>query len=249
MSDWPQPVTPLYSLSPRLPHIPHIPRSPFPTDAFLGSGNRADILVRCKKNPQFEGAPPKKTCAVDGGLEYKDCWEYEIKAWYYNFRGASTSDVCDNVVDLAEGQTAANISKTLMNAAEISANSEHKNITIVSLGTILAIAEDGVSRCELPEFRVNRPCYLADLTNLTDEQLTEQAGYLPEGQRHLHFGSPFFPSINGHLYGGKGFDMHDGVHHSMSHLLPFLPCSTPPTKPSPSRAQSRIRPPSDRTST
>ena len=198
---------------------------------------------------------------MDGGLEYKDCWEYEIKAWYYNFRGASTSDVCDNVVDLAEGQTAANISKTLMNAAEISANSEHKNITIVSLGTILAIAEDGVSRCELPEFRVNRPCYLADLTNLTDEQLTEQAGYLPEGQRRLHFGA--YPSghtegwgpgggvpfINGHVYGGKGFDMHDGVHHSMSHLLPFLPCSTPPTKPSPSRAQSRIRPPSDRTST
>ena len=174
---------------------------------------------------------------MDGGLEYKDCWEYEIKAWYYNFRGDSTSDVCDDVVGLKAGQTAANISKTLLNAAE---NSDDSNITIVSLGTILAIAEDGVSRCELPEFRVNRPCYLADLTNLTDEQLTEQAGYLPEGQRHLHFGSPFFPSINGHLYGGKGFDMHDGVHHSMSHLLPFLPCSTSPartaatrTKPSP----------------
>ena len=28
-----------------------------------------------------KGRPPaarKKTCAVDGGPEYKDCWEYEI---------------------------------------------------------------------------------------------------------------------------------------------------------------------------
>jgi len=188
---------------------------------------------------------------VDGGPEYKDCWEYEIKAWYYDFHGDSTSDVCDNVLNLTAGQTAANITNTLINAAEISANSKG-DIVYVPLGTILAIAEEGVSRCELPELSVNHPCYLADLTKLTDEQLTEQAGYLPEGQRRLHFGA--YPSghtegwgpgggvpfINGHVYGGKGFDMHDGVHHSMSHLLPFLPCSTSPartaatrTKPSP----------------
>ena len=177
--------------------------------------------VRCTKGGK---SGKKKTCAVheNGVHTTKECWQYDITAWYYKAAGCvgpcpaiqNTNDVCLEVYNLTEGATAEDITNTMMSVND--ALAPQKRATFVNLGTILAIDEAAVQQCDLPSFKVNYPCYLADLTNVTEEQLSAQAGYQPN--RYLHFGMPDpahgqvgFPSINGQFYGNSGFARHDGA--------------------------------------
>lgn len=120
-------------------YLPLAPRNV--SFAFLGPGNRADLLVRCSE-----------------GL-------HEAQAWFYAYWMAdadAATSTCDAIHDLPADATRSEVFEAMTK----NSGSGTMQDPVLPLVKIRATAPTGVGvgrSCELPKFNVARPCYLVDL--------------------------------------------------------------------------------------
>mmetsp|Transcript_46822 Transcript_46822/g.147164 ORF Transcript_46822/g.147164 Transcript_46822/m.147164 type:complete len:833 (-) Transcript_46822:391-2889(-) len=135
--------------------------------AFLGLGNRADLLIKCTEPSNY-----KDEIILDGLLYNQND---------NNVKNSNVTDVVCNAADAiphADRSDAGGVREELLAKAQ-------GRITIPLMN--MKIVEGGPApTCMLPEFTVTRPCYLANLQNATD--LINEQDLTQDGNLTLHFG-------------------------------------------------------------